>query len=303
MPTKPPPFDRQGFSNDDLIDFTPELKARAVEIAKHYRMGPLHTPPALINQEKGPWGSLILPGTQGGANWTGGAYDPDTGILYIYSKTAVEALGVVQGPDGKLAQKGGGIPPNTNDNNGGAFGGTAGLTGGSPGLGGPTIRGGDNKMTGPIVPGLSIEGLCLSKPPYGRISAIDLRKGEIKWWSVHGETPDFIKNHPLLKGVNIPRTGQSGILGTLATKSLVVCGDGGLFTDETGRKAARLRAYDKATGKEVGSVVLEKSQTGTPITYMLDGRQYIVLAIGGVRGAELIAYRLPDAVIAAGRKA
>jgi quinoprotein glucose dehydrogenase len=156
------------------------------------------------------------------------------------------------------------------------------------------VAGVKDGLNDPIVPGLvSVAGLPLFKPPYGRITAIDLTKGDIAWQVAHGETPDFIRNHPLLKGVTIPRTGQAAILGVLTTKSLVICGDGGLFTDEMGRKAARLRAYDKKTGQEVGAVFLEKVQTGSPITYMLGGRQHIVLAIGGSHGSNLIAYRLP----------
>jgi quinoprotein glucose dehydrogenase len=115
----------------------------------------------------------------------------------------------------------------------------------------------------------------------------------LAWQIVHGETPDAIKNHPLLKGVTIPRTGQAGILGTLTTKSLVVCGDCGLFTDEHGKKGARLRAYDKATGQQVGAVFLEKAQTGATMTYMHQGQQYLVCAIGSSFGADLVAYRLP----------
>ena len=140
---------------------------------------------------------------------------------------------------------------------------------------------------------LSIEGLPLNKPPFGRITALDLTNGTMAWQVAHGETPDFIRNHPRLKGVKIPRTGQSGILGTLATKTLVICGDAGVFTDEQGRKAARLRAYDKNTGEEKGAVFMEKVQTGSPITYMLGGKQYIVLATSSGYGADLVAYRLP----------
>jgi quinoprotein glucose dehydrogenase len=139
------------------------------------------------------------------------------------------------------------------------------------------------------------------KPPYGTITAIDLSKGTIAWQIVHGETPDAIRNHPLLKGVTIPRTGQSGILGTLTTKSLVICGDCGLFTDEKGRKGARLRAYDKATGAEKGAVFMDKVQTGAAMTYMHQGKQYIVTAIGSSYGADLVAYRLPGEAAAAPR--
>jgi quinoprotein glucose dehydrogenase len=139
----------------------------------------------------------------------------------------------------------------------------------------------------------SIEGIPLMKPPYATISAIDLSKGTLAWQITHGETPDAIKNHRLLKGVNIPRTGQTGILGTLTTKTLVICGDCGLFTDEKDRKGARLRAYDKTTGEEKGAVFMDKVQTGATMTYMHQGKQYLVCAQGGSYGADLVAYRLP----------
>src|SRR5678809_384345 len=115
------------------------------------------------------------------------------------------------------------------------------------------------------------------KPPSGVITCVDLNKGTQVCQIVHGETPDAIKKHRLLKGVTIARTGQSGILGTLTTKTLIICGDCGLFTDETGRKGARLRAYDKATGQEKGAVFMDKVQTGATMTYMHQGKQYLVL--------------------------
>jgi quinoprotein glucose dehydrogenase len=134
----------------------------------------------------------------------------------------------------------------------------------------------------------------LIKPPYGRITAIDLKTGALAWQVAHGETPDNIRNHPALKGVTIPRTGRQGRIGTLVTKSLVIAGEGGVFTLPDGRRGAMLRAYDKATGKDAGAVYMPAGQTGSPMTYMLGGRQYIVVAIGG-QGftGELIAYRLP----------
>jgi len=139
-----------------------------------------------------------------------------------------------------------------------------------------------------------VQGLPLVKPPYGRITAIDLNKGEIAWQIAHGETPDIIRNHPALKGLNIPRTGRSGIIGTLLTKTLVIAGEAGTFTMPDGRKGAMLRAYNKATGQEVGAVYLPAQQSGTPMTYMLNGKQYVIVAVGGNGYAgELIAFRLP----------
>jgi quinoprotein glucose dehydrogenase len=132
------------------------------------------------------------------------------------------------------------------------------------------------------------------KPPYGRITATDLSKGEIVWQIAHGETPDNIRNHPALKGLNIPRTGRSGIIGTLLTKTLVIAGEAGTFTTPSGQRGAMLRAYNKATGNEVGEVYLPAQQSGSPMTYMLNGKQYVVVAVGGNGYAgELIAFRLP----------
>ena len=141
---------------------------------------------------------------------------------------------------------------------------------------------------------LTVDGIPLVKPPYGRITATNLATGTQSWQAVHGETPDAIRNHPLLKGVKLPRTGMIGKVGPLSTKSLVICGDPMTYTDETGRLGARLRAYDKKTGEERGAVFIPGEQTGSPMSYMLGGRQYIVLAIGGrsYNGA-FIAFRLP----------
>jgi quinoprotein glucose dehydrogenase len=143
--------------------------------------------------------------------------------------------------------------------------------------------------------GLTVQGLPLVKPPYGRITAYDLNKGEILWQVAHGETPDEIRNNPALKELNIPRTGRPGIIGTLVTKSLVVAGEAGTFTTPSGQKGAMLRAYDKMTGKEVGAAYMPAPQTGSPMTYMLNGKQYIIVAVGGPGyPAEFIAYKLPN---------
>jgi quinoprotein glucose dehydrogenase len=143
--------------------------------------------------------------------------------------------------------------------------------------------------------GLTVQGLPLGKPPYGRISAIDLNKGDILWQIAHGETPDNVRNHPALKGLNIPRTGRPGLIGTVVTKTLVIAGEGGVFTTPSGVRGAMLRAYDKATGKEVGAVYMPAPQSGSPMTYMVGGQQYIVLAIsGGSYSGELLAFRLPQ---------
>ena len=142
---------------------------------------------------------------------------------------------------------------------------------------------------------LTVRGLPMVKPPYGRITAIDLNKGDIAWQIAHGDTPDNIKNHPALKGLTIPRTGRPGRIGTLVTKSLVIAGEGGFATTPTGQRGAMLRAYDKATGADVGAVYMPAPQTGSPMTYMMNGKQYLVVAIsGGTYSGELVAFRLPN---------
>jgi quinoprotein glucose dehydrogenase len=134
------------------------------------------------------------------------------------------------------------------------------------------------------------------KPPYGTISAINLDTGEIIWQIAHGETPDIVRNYPALKGLTIPRTGQETYnIGALITKTLVVAGEGHVTTTADHPRGAMLRAYDKKTGKEVGAVFMPAPQTGSPMTYMHNGKQYIVVAVsGGPYSGEYIAYALPS---------
>ena len=142
---------------------------------------------------------------------------------------------------------------------------------------------------------LTIRGLPLIRPPWGRISAIDLRTGDSVWQIAHGETPDNVREHPDLQGLDIPRTGRSGRVGTLITKTLVIAGEPGTFTTASGERGAMLRAYDKASGAEVGQVLMPVGVSGSPMTYMHDGAQYIVVAVsGGGQVGELLAFRLLD---------
>ena len=142
-----------------------------------------------------------------------------------------------------------------------------------------------------------MQGLPLSKPPYGMLSAIDLDKGQVKWQTPHGDTPDVVRNHAALKGLNIPKTGQaqtSGV-GVLVTKTLAVMGDPTATTTPEHPRGAMLRAYDKATGSQVGAVLMPAPQSGSPMTYMVDGKQYIVVAIsGGSYSGEYLAFSLPE---------
>jgi quinoprotein glucose dehydrogenase len=265
IPTRPAPFDRQGVTENDLIDLTPELKAEALEVVKRYKMGPLYTPPVASRLE-GPLGTLQLPSDVGGANWPGGSMDPENNHLYIHSHTTVFVSGLV--------------PGNPAQSDMAYVGGQARAPGAPAGRG----RGGAN-----------VQGLPLIKPPYDRITAYDMNTGDIVWQKTHSSTPDEIRNHPALKGLNLPRLGQPGrtFIGVLTTKNLVIAGEGGLHTNEAGRRVALLRAYDKRTGEDAGTVDMPAKQTGSPMSYQIDGKQYIVLAVSGNDGAELLAYALP----------
>jgi quinoprotein glucose dehydrogenase len=292
--TKPPAYDRQGVTIDDLIDFTPELRAEAVKLVSKYRIGPLYTPPS-VSKVDGPIATLMLPSAGGGANWAGGSFDPETHRLYIYSQTTATALGLVPAPPGNDF---GWVSGNAATAAARAAGPGAGRgAGDAAGRGGAAAPARGQVPAAPAAAeggggGLTVQGLPLIKPPYGRITAFDMDKGEIVWQIAHGETPDNVRNHPALKGLAIPRTGQPGIIGTLVTKTLVIAGESRVTTTPQGR-GAMLRAYDKATGKEVAAVFMPAQQSGSPMTYMLNGKQYIVVAIGGgtVPG-EYIAFKL-----------
>ena len=136
------------------------------------------------------------------------------------------------------------------------------------------------------------------KPPYGVLTAVNLDKGEITWQVPHGETPDFVRNHPALRGLTIPRTGQAGNVGAVVTKTVVVVGDPLVTAPEGRPRGAMLRAYDKATGKEVGAVWMPAPQSGSPMSYMANGRQFIIVAVsGGVYSGEYIAFALPQSEV------
>ena len=265
---KPPAYERQGVAMDDLIDFTPELRAEAVKLVSRFKIGPIFTPP-VVSKFDGPLGTLMLPAATGGANWQGGSFDPETGVFYIFTNTEVTPLGLVPGKD---------RPGEPSDM--------------------LYVRGQAKDPANPKAADIptTVQGLPLIKPPYGRITAIDLKQGALLWQIAHGETPDNVRNHPLLKGLTIPRTGRQGRIGTLVTKTLLIAGEGGFFTLPDGRRGAMLRAYNKSTGQEVGSVYMPAPQTGSPMTYSLNGEQYIVVSISGPGfPGELIAFKLPKA--------
>jgi quinoprotein glucose dehydrogenase len=293
IPTVPPAYSRNGISVNDLIDFTPALRDEAMTLVAKYKIGPVFTPPALSKLD-GPLATLTLGTASGGTNWPGGSYDPETHTVYAYACNAcVTAIGVVPAPkeisdmDYILGTAGREVRiargPGEN------AGADSPLPARTAPAAAPAAGGGS-------FGGLNIQGLPLIKPPYGTISAINLDKGEIVWQAPHGDTPDVIRNSPALKGRNIPRTGQSGYnVGTLITKTLVIAGDGQVTTTPQHPRGAMLRAYDKVTGKEAGAVWMPAPQSGSPMTYMLNGRQYIVVAVsGGPYSGEYIAFTIPQ---------
>ena len=248
FPVLPAPYDRQGFQEEDLNDMTPTILAKAKEIASKYRFSELYTPPSLYQHPAdGSLGTLHLPSSTGGSNWEGAAYDPETGLLYVASRTATSVLSLVNEPEASSIKY---------------------------------IQGGARTPT--------IDGLPLVKPPYGRITAIDLVSGEHAWQRVNGDTPEEIKNHPLLKDVDLPPTGKPTRSGMVLTKSL-------LFFGEGPGGSPLLHAVDKATGETVAEIELPASVTGLPITYMHEGRQFIVMTVSDFRNpARLVALALPE---------
>jgi quinoprotein glucose dehydrogenase len=323
FPTKPPPYDHQGVMLDNLIDFTPELRAEAVKLVARYKLGPLFTPPPLSKAE-GPIASFR---SSGGTNWPGSSFDPESHVLFVPSYTSLPAVGLMPPPSAEFSDiryvsgnaltgvryiSGPGENAGADVEPGRGRGGRGGApaTPAAPARGRSTGRGATPPAaapapTAPASPApapaasedagnLNPRGLPLLKPPYGRITAVNLDRGEFVWQIAHGETPDAVRNNAALKGLTIPRTGQAGAVGALVTKTLLIVGEPS-FTTLPGRgRGAMLRAYDKATGKEVGAIAMAAPQTGTPMTYLHNGRQHIIIAIsGGNYSGEYVAYRLP----------
>ena len=248
FPTRPAPFDRQGVSLDDLIDFTPEIKAAAIDSLARLRIGPIYTPPSLAEAPDGTRGTIQLPGTLGGANWPGASFDPETGVLYVGSATAPSLRTMVNDPDRSnmnYIQGSGGLPR-------------------------------------PL-------GLPLIKPPWGRITAIDLNTGDHLWMVANGDTPQDILDNPALQGVEIPKTGQNLSSGAMVTKTLLF-----VIGGWRGAGEPELRVHDKATGELLATIDLPAIPNGVPMTYMAEDRQYIVMSVGNRdHPPEFVALALP----------
>jgi quinoprotein glucose dehydrogenase len=298
FPTRPAPYARQELHMEDLIDFTPELHAKALEVIKRFKVGPIFTPP-VVSKLEGPIKTLELD-TSNGTNWTGGAFDPETHTVYVpASNASTSAHGLVDTPPGysdlKYMEGEVGQPFRVM---GGAGGGAASdapaVTDEDRKLAELLARTGRDKPVGPPARS-TVDGLPLVKPPYGTITAINMDTGDFRWQVPHGDTPDQVRNNPALKGLTIPKTGQIGNVGILVTKGLVISGDPQYSTSPGRRRGAILHAYDKMTGAEVGRVSMPAPQTGSPMTYTYQGQQYIIVAVsGGNYSGEYIAYRLPS---------
>jgi quinoprotein glucose dehydrogenase len=249
FPTKPPPYDHQGVTAENFIDFTPELRAEALKIGARYKLGPIFTPPP-VSRAEGPIAGFR---SSGGTNWPGGSFDPETHIAYIPSFTAMPILGLLPPPSKEFSDL-----PYVSGN---ALTGVRYVSGPGENVGADapartSAAGTTTTNDGAVNANASPQGLPLLKPPYGRITAINLDRGEFVWQVAHGETPDSVRNHPALKGLTIPRTGQSGAVGALVTKTLVVAGDPLATTVPNRGRGAMLRAYDKVTGQEVGAIFM-----------------------------------------------
>lgn len=258
FPTKPPAIDRQGISEDDLIDFTPELHKKALEIASHFVMGPLFTAPIVIDDgPNGKLGTLALPSDWGAANWNTGAFDPETGMYYAISMTLPTVYGLRRNPNTNSPMLYGEGPPPP-----------------------APKKPGEPERPRREFPDLTVDGLPLTKPPYGRITAYDMNQGTKVWMTPSGDGP---RDHPLLKNLNLPPLGSTGRPAPLLTKSLLFLADSSNAV--MGRAGvsgpAKFRAYDKASGQLVAQIDLPVGATGGPMTYLLDGKQYIVLPVGG----------------------
>jgi quinoprotein glucose dehydrogenase len=281
IPSKPPPYARTHVTENDLIDFTPALRAQALENLKLFRweQSP-YVPP--VGPKSKLLGAINIANTNGGVNWPGSGFDPETGIFYTQAGNSAVTVGKYD--EEEFARVSPEHPFNKNH---------VPRWEAEPDYGSrpePERSGSGGRQA--LVKGL--EGLPLVKPPYGVMAAIDVNNGDLLWQVPHGDTQDVIRNHPLLKGMNLPKTGQNGSVGVVITKTLVIAGDPQFTTPPGGTRGASLRAYDKKTGAQVGEVRMPAPISGSPMTYSIGGRQHIVVAVSGAGyNGEYIAFALP----------
>jgi quinoprotein glucose dehydrogenase len=319
IPSNPPPYSRTFVGLNDLIDFTPAQRAQALENLKKFRWEQTpFVPPVGPNSPLR--GAINIGNTSGGVNWPGSGFDPETGIFYTQAGNSAvtaakfdeEEFNFIRPENQTKLSPNGRVPrweaePNygMRGARGGAGRGGEAARGAAPGGRGAPPAGGRGAAPAGAQPGggrgaltQGLDGLSLVKPPYGVISAIDLNTGTLKFQVPHGDTPDNVRNHPLLKGMNIPKTGQGGSVGILVTKTILVAGDPQVTAPPGRQRGAMLRAYNKQTGEQIGEVLMPAQISGSPMTYSIDGRQYIVVAVsGGNYNGEYISFALPESEI------
>ncbi len=246
FPTKPPAFAKQGLTLDDLIDFTPELRAEAVAILQDYTYGPLFTPPTL-QRDDGHRGTILRPGAGGGANWDGAGIDPVSGILYVPSadNPTVPLMGTLAADESNFNY----------------------------------FRLSNQGVRGP-------QGLSILKPPYAIITAIDLNKGEILWQVPNGESMARVTNHPALQGIELPALGGGGRYPVLVTSTL-------LIHAQTADEGGNLVARDKSTGAQIAAIELPANASSAPMSFSVEGKQYVAISVLGDPAPELLVYALP----------
>jgi quinoprotein glucose dehydrogenase len=300
--TQPTPPDKLRYARnvlrgpDDLVDFTPELRQKALDLLKRYKFVPSAFAPGALGDANGILGAIVA-GTA--TNWPGGAYDPELHIAFMPAGNTPGIRSLVAPPgdfsDIRYVQGTANQPFREVLGPGDCCAAGAPQTAErarlarTPAANAPPPAGGFG--------GLNVEGLPIVKPPYGLLAAIDLDKGEVIWQTPHGDTPEQVRNHPALKGLDIPKTGQAQVsgVGVLITKTLAIMGDPVATTTPEHPRGAMLRAYDKKTGQQVGAFLMPAAQSGNPMTYAVDGKQYIVVAIsGGSYSGEYLALALPN---------
>ena len=263
FPTKPPPFDRQGLTEDDLIDFTPELRAEALRIMNQYVTGPIFTPPSLADEAAN--GTIVVPGTWGAANWHTPAFDPETGVFYAASHTLPYINDMVEATGDATMDY---------------------VIKRAPAGAGRGWRQSHQELATPF-------GLPLTKPPYGRLTAIDMNQGEHVWQVAVGDGP---RDHPMLQDLDLPPLGIANRAAPLVTKTMLFIGEGSdaMSGVARGHWGTMFRALNKATGETIWEIELPAGTTSAPMTYLHDGKQYVVVAIGGRDyPAEWVALGLP----------
>ena len=297
IPSNPPPFSRTFVAENDLIDFTPALRAKAIENLKKFRweQSP-YVPPLGPNDPR--LGSINIGNTNGGVNWPGSGFDPETATFYTQAMNTNVSIGkyeeeefeqvradrfTAQNPRKPRWE----AEPNYGLRVERPAAPAAAPAGGIPGRSGNTGR---------MALAEGLDGLPIVKPPYGVIAGIDLNQnGKLIFSVPHGDTPDNVRNHPLLRGMDIPKTGQGNSVGIMVTKTMLVAGDPQITAPPGRGRGAMLRAYDKKNGAEIGAVLMPAAISGSPMTYSIDGRQYIIVAVsGGNYTGEYIAYALPQ---------